>query len=199
MSDEAQTSASTLTPTLISTQNLSVRPMPPPLPPVPPRPKFHRRGAMLSLPSLSRLHNDTTQDQSSTTIPAPTAPVPDNNPQSQPQPKDKGKNVVRIQEHPKEGEAPALPGLLSCPCTCHDNTCLREGRPWVGFSNAAYVVCPLCWVEAYTHAHGGNQQYGYECEEYLRRSGFDPRVAPSKQRQGGEEREKRKKRKRSNV
>ncbi|KAI1467020.1 uncharacterized protein F4812DRAFT_430806 [Daldinia caldariorum] len=71
--------------------------------------------------------------------------------------------------------------MLDCPCPCHDNTALHEGRPWVGFSNAGYAACPLCWVEAYTRAHGGDRRFGHECEAYLRRAGKDPRVPPSKQ------------------
>ncbi|KAI1804391.1 hypothetical protein F4811DRAFT_571066 [Daldinia bambusicola] len=71
--------------------------------------------------------------------------------------------------------------MLECPCPCHENTAAHEGRPWVGFSNPGYVVCPVCWVEAYTRAHGGDQRFGYECEMYLRGRGKDPKVPPSKQ------------------
>ncbi|KAI1661807.1 hypothetical protein F4813DRAFT_345784 [Daldinia decipiens] len=71
--------------------------------------------------------------------------------------------------------------MLSCPCPCHENTCMHEARPWIGFTNAAYLVCPLCWVEAYTRAHGGDQRYGYDCEVYLRDLGKDPKVPASKQ------------------
>ncbi|KAK6950281.1 hypothetical protein Daesc_008607 [Daldinia eschscholtzii] len=76
---------------------------------------------------------------------------------------------------------PAAQPTLECPCPCHETTVMHEGRPWIGFNNAGYLVCAVCWVEAYTRAHGGDQRFGYECETYLRGRGKDPKVPPSKQ------------------
>ncbi|OTB20357.1 hypothetical protein K445DRAFT_299379 [Daldinia sp. EC12] len=76
---------------------------------------------------------------------------------------------------------PAVQATPECPCPCHETTVMHEGRPWIGFSNAGYLVCAVCWVEAYTRAHGGDQRFGYDCETYLRGRGKDPKVPPSKQ------------------
>ncbi|KAI1771357.1 hypothetical protein F4818DRAFT_429884 [Hypoxylon cercidicola] len=69
---------------------------------------------------------------------------------------------------------------VACPCGCHENDERREGRPWLGFGNAAYLVCPLCWVDAYMHAHG-DERRGHDCHRYLRGRGKDPRVPASRQ------------------
>ncbi|KAI1376695.1 hypothetical protein F4677DRAFT_445016 [Hypoxylon crocopeplum] len=65
-----------------------------------------------------------------------------------------------------------------CPCGCHENTAQREGRPWIAFSNAAYLVCPLCWVDAYMHDGGWR---GLDCDGFLRGRGLDPKVPASRQ------------------
>ncbi|KAL7626823.1 hypothetical protein AAE478_003597 [Parahypoxylon ruwenzoriense] len=73
---------------------------------------------------------------------------------------------------------------LVCRCPCHENTAQREGRPWISFTNEAYVACPMCWVDAYTHAHdepGREGWRGRDCDRYLRESGKDPKVPASKQ------------------
>ncbi|KAI1104237.1 hypothetical protein F4804DRAFT_332529 [Jackrogersella minutella] len=69
---------------------------------------------------------------------------------------------------------------VACPCSCHENTAHREGRPWLAFSNAAYVVCPLCWIDAYMTAHGDEGRL-FDCEIYLRGRGKDPKVPASRQ------------------
>ncbi|KAI0115162.1 hypothetical protein F4814DRAFT_448995 [Daldinia grandis] len=71
--------------------------------------------------------------------------------------------------------------MLHCPCPCHESNFMREGRAWIAFSNAAQLVCPMCWVDAYTRAHGGDRRNGFVCETYLRIRGKDPKVAASKQ------------------
>ncbi|KAI1143905.1 hypothetical protein F5Y05DRAFT_407303 [Hypoxylon sp. FL0543] len=80
-----------------------------------------------------------------------------------------------------DAEEPELyPGSIACPCPCHENTVQREGRPWLAFSNEAYLVCPLCWVDAYMTAHGDEKRL-FDCEKYLRARGKDPKVPASKQ------------------
>ncbi|KAI0131742.1 hypothetical protein F4776DRAFT_664566 [Hypoxylon sp. NC0597] len=77
-------------------------------------------------------------------------------------------------------DAGLYPGSIACPCPCHENTARREGRPWLAFSNEAYLVCPLCWVDAYMTAHGDEKRL-FDCERYLRARGKDPKVPASKQ------------------
>ncbi|KAI1417643.1 hypothetical protein F5Y13DRAFT_184978 [Hypoxylon sp. FL1857] len=78
-------------------------------------------------------------------------------------------------------EDPTLyPGSIACPCPCHENTAQHEGRPWLAFSNRAYLVCPLCWVDAYMTAYGDEKRL-FDCERYLRAHGKDPKVPASKQ------------------
>ncbi|KAI1393589.1 uncharacterized protein F4822DRAFT_385160 [Hypoxylon trugodes] len=69
---------------------------------------------------------------------------------------------------------------VPCPCDCHADTANSEGRPFIAFSNAAYIVCPMCWVDAYMHAHG-DEKRGVDCDRYLRGRGKDPKIAASKQ------------------
>lgn len=69
---------------------------------------------------------------------------------------------------------------IACPCPCHENTAGREGRPWLAFSNEAYLVCPMCWIDAYMTALGDEKRL-FDCEKYLRARGKDPKVPASKQ------------------
>ncbi|KAI1399603.1 hypothetical protein F4819DRAFT_488448 [Hypoxylon fuscum] len=80
----------------------------------------------------------------------------------------------------EEEQAEPMYPTVPCPCPCHENTAAREGRPWLAFGNAAYLVCPLCWVDAYMRAHGDGRR-GRDCEAYLRARGKDPRVPASRQ------------------
>ncbi|KAI0011772.1 hypothetical protein F4779DRAFT_615175 [Xylariaceae sp. FL0662B] len=80
----------------------------------------------------------------------------------------------------EEGEAEEMYPTVPCPCGCHETTPEREGRPWLSFSNASYLVCPLCWVDAYMHA-SGSENRGAECDKYLREQGKDPKVPAAEQ------------------
>ncbi|XXH05114.1 ATP-dependent DNA ligase Cdc17 [Hypoxylon texense] len=75
-------------------------------------------------------------------------------------------------EFAEEEMYPTVP--CPCPCPCHENSERREGRPWLPFGNAAYVACPVCWVDAYMHANGDGG--GGECDRYLRGRGKDPNM-----------------------
>ncbi|KAI2472076.1 hypothetical protein F4781DRAFT_428845 [Annulohypoxylon bovei var. microspora] len=70
--------------------------------------------------------------------------------------------------------------IVVCPCPCHITDDLRDGRPWLAFSNTDYAVCPLCWVDAYMTAHGDDTRF-FDCERFLRSLGKDPKVPASQQ------------------
>ncbi|KAI1761721.1 hypothetical protein GGR53DRAFT_533248 [Hypoxylon sp. FL1150] len=87
--------------------------------------------------------------------------------------------VAEEAEEEDEDEEEMYP-TIPCPCACHENNERREGRPWLGFGNAAYVVCPLCWVDAYMRALG-DERRGWDCHAYLLARGKDPLVPAAKQ------------------
>ncbi|KAI6091157.1 hypothetical protein F4821DRAFT_255442 [Hypoxylon rubiginosum] len=97
-----------------------------------------------------------------------------------PVPEEEEEGEGTAEEHEEKEPFLEMYPTIPCPCPCHENNEQREGRPWLGFGNAAYLVCPMCWVDAYMRAHGDKKR-GWDCHAYLSDRGKDPLVPASKQ------------------
>ncbi|KAI1090862.1 hypothetical protein F5B19DRAFT_493984 [Rostrohypoxylon terebratum] len=96
---------------------------------------------------------------------------------------DDGEADAEVDPIPYPDQYPEASGIwdtIPCPCPCHEDTAARLGRPRLAFTNAAYLVCPACWIDAWMTAHG-SQTRPDDCEVYLRAQGKDPMIPASQQ------------------